>query len=947
MSIPVSGEITVDCFQLKRDRSASRARSALALLVFLGGCGGINVVRKQKLEFQPVSVPLRTFAFDSGLRVIIEKDTRTPLAGVFLVVGSGSSSDPAGKEGLAHYVEHLAFQSRPFGTESFSDLLDDSGCVQHNAFTDFDSTTYYEIGPASALPRLLRVEAVRMVIPVSNIPVENRAVELDVVRNELRERNETGFVGGVYSRMLAALFPAGHPYSRPTGGSQQTLSGLTKEDVDTFAKAHYRPDNMTLVLVGNIDLDTSEKLLADTLPEALVVAPERVRLPARLAPTPPAVPEPAPRPAALPRVVAEIAAPELWIGWTLPRGFDRDGYLLSFLASAAQQRLSRVRLDDHDITSVDVFPIPGKEASMLLCRVSLKEAVAPEKTLEQVLGEAPKIVNQLLTDPNDNLVSTVLLKSRYTFADMAYSRARRTILVGELLQMQNLVSRGLRRALVAHFSEDPVLLSHALQDLAELKPERFHNYALPYLTADRARAVLFVPEAGGAGSDLAEVQSGAAPDRERKVEELAAPSKEWSDELVTSSAPVAAYRLSNGLSVVLARHPGLPLVTASLSLDIDPALAKDKGSLAFARSMAASASRFDDPSEYGGQFQVSYGDDRITEMVEGTSGNAEGILATLAERARTMTVQRNDASHFKDFVLPSYQRLEREPHWLAGRDFFTSLLPDSPYARVPKFEELAAASYGTTTDWIEKIHSPRNATLVVAGDFEPKEIQGFIEDSFGGWKGAAQPPLASRPASSAPKDRAEVRILTTPRPGGTQGEIRFGCQLPEVTSGPVAVRHELFAEVARHRLSQILRERLGATYGVQVRPVELLGGASYLDLRTNVENGELASALGELHGLLEQLAAAPVGEPALLWARYKKASSVALSQMSNAAVASSILQRIRLGLSPDLAEVRQDMSSISAQDIQADMQYCLGSHPTLSIVGEQPIVERALKEGWR
>src|SRR3954469_22930583 len=191
-------------------------RTVSLVLAVLAGCGGnVNVVNKQKLELQPVNLPLTTFAFPSGLRVVVEKDTRTPLAGVFVVVGSGSSSDPKGKEGLAHYVEHLAFQSRPFGQQSFEDMLDAAGAIARNASTDFDATTYFEIGPASALPQLLRAEAVRMVIPVSDIPDSVRAVELDVVQNELRERNETGFVGDVFSRLPAALFPQGHPNASP------------------------------------------------------------------------------------------------------------------------------------------------------------------------------------------------------------------------------------------------------------------------------------------------------------------------------------------------------------------------------------------------------------------------------------------------------------------------------------------------------------------------------------------------------------------------------------------------------------------------------------------------------------------------------------------------------------------------------------------------------------
>jgi zinc protease len=460
--------------------------------------------------------------------------------------------------------------------------------------------------------------------------------------------------------------------------------------------------------------------------------------------------------------------------------------------------------------------------------------------------------------------------------------------------------------------------------------------------------VLFVPKGGGTGGGLAGVPDRMAPpDRDRWTEKLAAPPREWGDDLVTSQAQLSTQRLKNGLSVVLARRAGLPLVTASLSLGIRPAAAGDGGSLAFAQAMAAPASRFNNPSEYGGLVWSRYDEDRITETVEGSSGNTEGILATLAEQARTMRVERTDSLHFKEFVLPSYQRLEREPRRLAERDFFSSLLPDNPYGHVPKLEELEAASYASTTQWIESTHSPENATLVVVGDFEPKEIQRWIDDSFGGWKGNAGPPPAPLPSAAPPKDRAEVRILTTPRPGGTQGELRFGCQLPDVNTGPIAVRHELSARVARDRLWHILRETLGATYGVQVQAVELQGGTAYLDLRANVENGKLTSVLSELHKLLDQMAAAPVGPDALLWARYKKASSVALDQMTNGAAASFIFQRTRLGLSPDLVEIRRDIDSVSEHDIQADFQYCLGSHPTLSLVGEEPVLQAALKEGWR
>jgi zinc protease len=919
-----------------------RTISLVVVVVF--GCGGnVNVVNKQKLELQPVNLPLRTFAFPSGLRVVVEKDTRTPLAGVFVVVGSGSSSDPKGKEGLAHYVEHLAFQSRPFGKESFEEMLDTAGAVARNASTGFDATTYFEIGPASALPQLLRAEAIRMVIPVSDIPDSARAIELDVVRNELRERNETGLVGDVYSRMQAALFPPGHPNASPIAGTHQSLSSLTKADVDAFAKAHYRPDNMTLVVLGNVDLDKAGDLLSETLPGALVAAPQPVKLAERLAPTAPPVPEPPPAPERIPIVEAAIASPELWVGWSMPRGFDRDAYLLSFLVSAARQRFARLRLDDRDITRVDVIPVPGKEASILLCRVALNEAKDPGKTLQGILAEAPKVVDVFMRNPEDEEMSTHL-GHQYTYGDVAYSRARRTILVGEILGLENLIQRGLRRATVTHFAEDPLLLSRALRDLADLKPERLAEYARPYLTGGRARAALFVPNGGG--SQLAREGATAVPaERERKTERLQPPPKELIAELLTNPGELTSQRLENGLPVILVRRPGLPVITASISVRVGPLPAKEVGARALAETTGRPASRNNDATEYGG---IAFRDetaDSIDYVVEGASGNGEAIVATLAERVRSMHVDPGAAVRYKESVLPTFERRERDPHTRAQRAFLSTVLPGSPYGHIAEIRDLADPSPGAANDWIDRTHAPRNATMVVVGDFDPNQMQKFVQDSFGGWKGG-DAREAAKTARAEPRDSG-IRALTTPRPGATQGEVRFGCQRPDVSAGPLAMRHHLAAAIASDRLHRILRESLGASYGVQAQAVELADGTAYLDLRTNVENGKLSSALREIHRTVDDLAARPVDDRALQWARYSEATSVALSQMRNGAVADSILERTRHGLSPDLSEVRRDLDAVSTTDIQSDFQQCLARHPTLSIVGEEAIVQSAVKEGWR
>jgi zinc protease len=910
---------------------------AAALSLALIACGGINVVHKQGLQLKPVQFPLRTFAFPSGLRVIVEKDSRTPLAGIFVVVGSGSSSDPAGKEGLAHYVEHLAFRTRAGGAESFWNQLDQAGAVERNASTSFDSTNYYEIGIATALPQLLKLEGSRMLAPVAGIPEAERAIELEVVRNELRQRNETGFFGDALAQMQAALFPPGHAYARSIGGSHESLSAIQWSDVEAFATTHYRPDNMTIVIIGDVELATVDKLLASSLPTRLLVSSAPVRPPQRLPSQVPSLPAPPASPDRVARVEASIAAPELWVAWSLPRGFDRDGFLLQFLAGAAQRRFARLMLDDRDIANIQVAPIPGTEASILLCRVELHAAEDPQKTFERLRDEAPRIANDLLRDPNE-----LDTGQRYSATDVGFSRLRRLVLVDELLEAQHLGSRGARRAVVTHFSQDPALYSHALRDIAEIKPERIAEYARPFLTSERARAVLFVPRgetapvvarAGGAASVSKEARFGTAP-------------KEWMDALLANAPKTTSYTLPNGLTVVLERRADMPLLTASLALAIGPTALLDGGSAAFAQDWGAPGSRANDPSEYGGHVRKRSGDDFIAYVAEGSSGNAEILLATLAEYTRSMKVDRAAPVFYRDLELPWLLRREKEPGWVARKQFFGALLSDHPYGRSPEPAQFENATVDGALDFISRTHSPRNATLAVVGDFEPAEVRKWIVESFGGW-GDRSPKLAAPPPATTAAAKGEVRFLPTPRRGATQGEVRFGCLLPEATASAAAARHHLAARLLQDRLWRSLRETAGATYGALARAVTLEGGTAYLEVVADVDNAKLAPGLRETRRTLFALAEAPPGEAELSWARLERAASVAFGQITNDAAAAQIIARAQMGYSLEPGDEQRELESVSAEDVQADFQYCLKSNPTLSLVGEESVIRSAFESGWR
>src|SRR5205814_10580385 len=116
--------------------------------------------------------------------------------------------------------------------------------------------------------------------------------EREVVRNELRERGETAFTSSILGWMQQALFPEGHPYHRPGIGTHESLSNIKLPDIQKFAKLHYRLDNMTMFIIGDIDLASVDKLLMQTVPWLYGDPKNPTKVPAtRLASSPPLPPE--------------------------------------------------------------------------------------------------------------------------------------------------------------------------------------------------------------------------------------------------------------------------------------------------------------------------------------------------------------------------------------------------------------------------------------------------------------------------------------------------------------------------------------------------------------------------------------------------------------------------------------------------------------------------------
>src|SRR6266404_341564 len=186
----------------------------------------------------------------NGLRVLSVVDKSSPTVAINVWYHVGSKDDPNQRSGFAHLFEHIMFKStRNMKAEMMDRLTEDVG-GNNNAFTEDDVTVYYEVVPSNYLETLLWAEAERL----SGLTVddENFKSERAVVEEEYRQSVLAPPYGKFFYAMDQKSF-ASHPYKRPTIGSIEDLDAATLENVQKFHATYYRPDNATLLVVGDFD----------------------------------------------------------------------------------------------------------------------------------------------------------------------------------------------------------------------------------------------------------------------------------------------------------------------------------------------------------------------------------------------------------------------------------------------------------------------------------------------------------------------------------------------------------------------------------------------------------------------------------------------------------------------------------------------------------------------
>lgn len=218
---------------------------------------GCDNGKEEKKGAQEFKVPVEYYKLDNGLKVILSQDKTSPTAIIAVYYNIGFRLEPKDRTGFAHLFEHMMFQgSKNLGKMEFVKLIQQNGGVL-NGSTRFDFTNYFEIVPSHKLETMLWAEGDRM--RGLDITQDNLTNQQGVVKNEVKVNVLNQPYGGFPWLDMPQYANSNWYNAHNFYGDLEDLDNANLEDVASFFKTYYAPNNAALSIVGDFETVDAKK----------------------------------------------------------------------------------------------------------------------------------------------------------------------------------------------------------------------------------------------------------------------------------------------------------------------------------------------------------------------------------------------------------------------------------------------------------------------------------------------------------------------------------------------------------------------------------------------------------------------------------------------------------------------------------------------------------------
>jgi zinc protease len=766
------------------------------------------------------------YLLGNGLEVILHVDRSDPITAVAIQYHVGSNREVPGKTGFAHLFEHIMFQeSQHVQQDQFFKLIQGNGGTL-NGGTWQDGTIYFEVVPNNALELALWLEADRMGFMLPTVTYDAFLNQQNVVQNEKRQNYDNQPYGQTSYIIGKLLYPEGHPYNWTTIGSLEDLQNATLKDVHDFYTKFYGPNNATLVVAGDFDVEQTKKWIEKYFGEIKSSAsveplqPMRVELDN------------------FKRAYYEdnfAQSPELMLLFPTVEQYSKDSYALEVLADligrGKKSPLYKIIVEEKKLApSVSVFNNSSEVSGEFRIRVRTFPGIKLNDVENAIFQAFEKFEKDGFTEKDlartkagietqfYNGISSVLGKSQQLasyniFAgspDFLTQDLNNTLNVSmeDVWRVYNQYIKDRKNVLLSVVPKGKSDLAAMPAVLFEVPGDNIKNYS-----EEEKNLIRNKPE------NLVKVEKiSSSFDRSRMPVNGADP--ELKDQKIWSS------QLSNGIKVLGIEHSELPLVDFQVS--IKGGLLLDDiskvGSANLVGRMLMQGTRNKTPLELeqaiedlGASINVFTSDDAIVIRANCLSSRFEETFKLVEE---IMFEPRWDAKEFerlKNEIAEGIRRNKTSASMTASLVFSKLIFGNDNILSksiTGSEESVSAITMDDLKNYYSKSFAPQNSNITIAGNIKESDAINIFKSLENKWM---KNDVIVQLPDSFNKITSQVCYFID-FPGAKQSEIRIG------SSGPAYTDPEYFkATVMNYKLggsfngivNMILREEKGYTYGAR------------------------------------------------------------------------------------------------------------------------------------
>ena len=413
---------------------------------------------------------VKAFKLDNGLKILLLEDHDIPNIALYTYFRVGSRNERPGLTGASHFIEHMMFNgTKKFGPGEFDRKMEFAG-GSNNAFTGDDMTGYTDWFPAAALEAMIEMEADRMqgLIFDSKVFESERGVIASERRMAVENNNDA-----ILSENVRATAIMAHPYHWDVIGWMSDILGWRRDEVMSYYRTYYSPNNAVLIAVGDFDGAAALGLIKKYFSG----------IPAGPPPPPVTTVEP---PQLGPKTVLvrkEAQAPSYEMVFHTPNCSSADFYPLSIvelvLLNGQSSRLYKRLVRDEQL-AINVSGGISETVDPQLFTISVKPRPGADlNRIEAVLdGELGKLKTAGITQPefekSQNMIRNQFYSGLQTISGKAGQLGRAEILYGSF---------------EALFTQ--------MDKFAAVRREQVQEAAAKYFTENNRTTGKLIPEGGG------------------------------------------------------------------------------------------------------------------------------------------------------------------------------------------------------------------------------------------------------------------------------------------------------------------------------------------------------------------------------------------------------------------------------------------------------------------